>query len=85
MGPAPLKTPVRGRWIYQAERARHTVMARAPGMLSGTYYLEPTDAFIPGVLGCWLLLGLGCPWIAQIPDEVNVTLHPTSPQQGSYP
>ncbi len=75
VGIAPLETKVRGRWIYQDYRARHKVTARAPGYQSGLYYLEPTEPFLPGAIGCWFLLG--CPWKAQIPDEVNLTLHPT--------
>lgn len=76
VGNAPLRIPVDGRWIYQGSRARHTIVARAPGLQSGLYYLEPTETFVPGAVTCVVLLGIGCPWAAQIPDEVNLRLHP---------
>ena len=76
VGHAPVWAPVRGRWIFQGARARHMVRARADGLESGVYYLEPTEVFWPGAVGCVLLLGLGCPWAAQIPDEVNIRLAP---------
>jgi len=77
VGSAPLEVEVRGRWIFQDAHARHKVTARAPGFRSGLYYLEPNVPFLPGAILCWVLVG--CPWAAQIPDEVNLTLHPTSP------
>lgn len=76
VGHAPLRVSVRGRWIYQFDKSRHTVLGRSPGMQSGLYRLEPTDVFIPGAVGCVVLVG--CPWAAQIPDEVNVRLNPTT-------
>ena len=75
VGHAPLDVAVPGRWIYQGESARHTVTARAPGLQAGVYYLEPTEVFIPGAVTCLLLVG--CPWVAQIPDSVNLQLQET--------
>jgi PEGA domain len=80
IGTAPVRSSVRGRWVYQGEGARHVVTARAPGMQSGLYYLEPTETFVPGAIACIVLLGAGCPWAAQIPGEVNVRLHPVEEQ-----
>jgi hypothetical protein len=76
VGKAPLRVAVAGRWIYQGSRAHHTVTARAPGLQSGVYYLEPTETFVPGAVACVVLIGIGCPWAAQIPDAVNLRLHP---------
>ena len=73
VGTAPVVVPVRGRWVYQAA-ARHTVTARMGRRQAGLYPLEPTEVFWPGAVGCVLLLGIGCPWLAQIPDELTVRL-----------
>ena len=77
VGQAPRDVYVRGRWLYEGSRARHTVLARGAGLQSGLYRLEPTEVFVPGAVCCIVLLGLGCPWAAQIPDEVNLRLYPT--------
>lgn len=81
VGTAPLATRVQGRWVYQGARARHTVMARAPGMMSGLYRLEPDEVFVPAAVFClpFPFFGVGCPWLSQIPDEVSLRLHPVTP------
>jgi hypothetical protein len=75
-GHAPLQESVRGRWISEGKEAHHVVEARLPGMASGVYRLDPTEIFWPGAIGCVALIGLGCPWVSQIPDEVNLKLYP---------